>query len=91
MDEYTCIGCTHCSHTAPSTFFMENEHGRARVYQQGRDTEEAVSNESPLGCARLMYTRYTANERESLVWTAIKYDQESPFEEEAKRLIFTVT
>ncbi|CAN0203482.1 unnamed protein product [Ascophyllum nodosum] len=42
VDEYTCIGCTHCSHVAPSTFFMENEYGRARVYQQGRDTEETV-------------------------------------------------
>ncbi|CAM9590192.1 unnamed protein product, partial [Laminaria digitata] len=42
VDEYTCIGCTHCSHTAPSTFFMEDEHGRARVYQQGRDADEAV-------------------------------------------------
>ncbi|CAM9653182.1 unnamed protein product, partial [Ectocarpus sp. 8 AP-2014] len=43
VDEYTCIGCTHCNHEAPSTFFMEEEFGRARVYQQGRDTAEAVS------------------------------------------------
>lgn len=43
VDEYTCIGCTHCNHEAPSTFFMEEEFGRARVYQQGRDTEDAVS------------------------------------------------
>eukprot|EP00903_Cladosiphon_okamuranus_P012503 g11707.t1 len=42
VDEYTCIGCTHCNHEAPSTFFMEDEHGRARVYQQGRDTDDAV-------------------------------------------------
>ncbi|CAB1119806.1 unnamed protein product [Ectocarpus sp. CCAP 1310/34] len=42
VDEYTCIGCTHCNHEAPSTFFMEEEFGRARVYQQGRDTAEAV-------------------------------------------------
>ena len=43
VDEYTCIGCTHCNHEAPSTFFMEEDYGRARVYQQGRDTDEAVS------------------------------------------------
>eukprot|EP00752_Nemacystus_decipiens_P004980 g4528.t1 len=42
VDEYTCIGCTHCNHEAPSTFFMEEDYGRARVYQQGRDTDEAV-------------------------------------------------
>ncbi|CAN0106716.1 unnamed protein product [Scytosiphon promiscuus] len=44
VDEYTCIGCTHCNHEAPSTFFMEDEYGRARVYQQGRDSQDAVSS-----------------------------------------------
>ncbi|CAM9787560.1 unnamed protein product, partial [Hapterophycus canaliculatus] len=42
VDEYTCIGCTHCNYEAPSTFFMEDDYGRARVYQQGRDSEDAV-------------------------------------------------
>ncbi|CAN0415642.1 unnamed protein product, partial [Discosporangium mesarthrocarpum] len=42
VDEYTCIGCTHCSHAAPNTFFMEEDHGRARVFQQGTDGEDTV-------------------------------------------------
>jgi len=34
VDEVTCIGCTNCAMIAQSTFFMEGEHGRARVFQQ---------------------------------------------------------
>mmetsp|Transcript_29264 Transcript_29264/g.53000 ORF Transcript_29264/g.53000 Transcript_29264/m.53000 type:complete len:325 (+) Transcript_29264:164-1138(+) len=34
VDEVSCIGCTNCAMIAQSTFFMEGEHGRARVFQQ---------------------------------------------------------
>lgn len=34
VDEVTCIGCTNCAMIAQSTFFMESEHGRARVFNQ---------------------------------------------------------
>ena len=33
VDEQICIGCRECAGAAPGTFFMEPEHGRARVYQ----------------------------------------------------------
>lgn len=43
VDEYTCIGCTHCASQAPQTFFMEDGFGRARVFQQGADTDDNVA------------------------------------------------
>ncbi|GKY97232.1 hypothetical protein MPSEU_000681600 [Mayamaea pseudoterrestris] len=42
VDEYTCIGCTNCAMIAQSTFFMDQEHGRARVFQQWGDDEETI-------------------------------------------------
>ena len=30
VDEESCIGCTHCSHVARNTFFMEEDHGREK-------------------------------------------------------------
>lgn len=42
VDEHTCIGCTHCAMVAQSTFFMEPEHGRARVFQQWGDDDETI-------------------------------------------------
>jgi len=53
VDEVTCIGCTNCAMIAQSTFFMDSEHGRARVFQQwGDDTETiAVAIETcPVDC-----------------------------------------
>lgn len=32
VNEQVCIGCTLCAGAAPNTFFMEPEHGRARVF-----------------------------------------------------------
>ena len=44
VDEVTCIGCTNCAMIAQSTFFMEGEHGRARVFQQwGGETKRGSS------------------------------------------------
>ena len=42
VDEHSCIGCTYCATTARNTFFMEDDHGRARVYNQQGDSEELV-------------------------------------------------
>jgi len=42
VDEVTCIGCTNCAMIAQSTFFMEPEHGRARVFEQWGDDDETI-------------------------------------------------
>ena len=42
VDEHTCVGCTNCAMIAQSTFFMEAEHGRARVFQQWGDDDETI-------------------------------------------------
>ena len=53
VDEHTCIGCTYCSRIASNTFFMEDDHGRARVFDQGGDSlellEEAIDS-CPVNC-----------------------------------------
>lgn len=43
VDEHACIGCTNCANWAESTFFMEEEHGRARVFSQWGDDDEAIA------------------------------------------------
>lgn len=42
VDEHSCIGCTNCAMIAQSTFFMDDEHGRARVFQQWGDDDETI-------------------------------------------------
>jgi len=42
VDEETCIGCTHCASYSPSTFYMEPDHGRARVFEQWGDEDDVV-------------------------------------------------
>ncbi|GAX27249.1 ferredoxin [Fistulifera solaris] len=42
VDEHTCIGCTNCAMIAQSTFYMNPEHGRARVFQQWGDDDETI-------------------------------------------------
>ncbi len=42
VDETVCIGCGHCAHTARSTFFLEEDYGRARVIAQDGDQEDLV-------------------------------------------------
>ncbi|MGK7888164.1 MAG: ferredoxin [Leptolyngbyaceae cyanobacterium] len=42
VDEVSCIGCTHCSHVARNTFYMEPSHGRARVFEQDGDSEMVI-------------------------------------------------
>ena len=42
VDEQSCIGCTYCSTTARNTFFMEDDYGRARVFNQQGDSDDLV-------------------------------------------------
>ena len=42
VNESACIGCRQCNHSAPNTFFMEEDWGRARAFQQWADTEEDI-------------------------------------------------
>ncbi len=42
VDEAICIGCKHCAHVAPNTFYIEAEYGRSRVYNQNGDPEELI-------------------------------------------------
>jgi ferredoxin len=53
VDETTCIGCKHCAHTAPNTFYIEPEYGRSRVFNQNGDSEELVEeaiDTCPVNC-----------------------------------------
>lgn len=42
VDEITCIGCKHCAHVAPNTFYIEPDYGRSRVYNQDGHPEDIV-------------------------------------------------
>ena len=53
VDEPTCIGCKHCAHVAHNTFYIEPEHGRARVFRQDGDSENAIQeaiDTCPVNC-----------------------------------------
>ena len=64
VDEHACIGCTNCACIAQSTFFMESEHGRARVFQQWGDDDETIQiaiETCPVDC--IHYVPYEELER----------------------------
>lgn len=53
VDENICIGCKHCAHTAPNTFYIEPNYGRSRVFNQNGDSEELVEeaiDTCPVNC-----------------------------------------
>ncbi|XP_002994240.2 chaperone protein dnaJ C76, chloroplastic [Selaginella moellendorffii] len=52
VDEVSCIGCKNCVNTAPCTFAIEEEHGRARVVSQSGDASlSQIAIEScPVDC-----------------------------------------
>lgn len=59
VDEHTCIGCTNCAMIAQSTFFMEDEHGRARVFNQWGDDDDTIAcaiETCPVDC--IHYVQY---------------------------------
>ena len=43
VNESACIGCRQCNHSAPNTFMMEDDWGRARAFQQWADDEEDIN------------------------------------------------
>lgn len=52
VDEFSCIGCKHCVNICPSVFGIEEDFGRARVYNQRGDPElvqQAVES-CPVDC-----------------------------------------
>ena len=68
VDEVTCIGCKHCAHVAHNTFYIEPEHGRARVFQQDGDPQELIEeaiNTCPVNCIHWVdYTKLKTLEQE---------------------------
>ena len=53
VDENICIGCKNCTHVATSTFHIEPDHGRARVFNQNGDAEELIEeaiDTCPVNC-----------------------------------------
>lgn len=68
VDEITCIGCKHCAHVAPSTFYIEPDYGRSRVYRQDGDPEELIDeaiDTCPVNCISwLDYTELKQLEQE---------------------------
>lgn len=53
VEEHDCIGCTHCATTATSTFYLEDEFGRARVFDQEGDVQEIIEeaiDTCPVNC-----------------------------------------
>ena len=64
VDEMTCIGCRHCAHTARNTFFIEPDHGRARVSRQDGDLEDTIQEAietCPVNC--IIWVDYTELKR----------------------------
>lgn len=53
VEETECIGCQFCHQSAFNTFYMEPEHGRARVFNQLGDREDVIEeaiNTCPVNC-----------------------------------------
>ena len=60
VDEVTCVGCKHCAHVAPNTFFIEQDYGRSRVFNQDGDEEFVVQeaiDTCPVDC--IHWVNYT--------------------------------
>ncbi|NJL84694.1 MAG: ferredoxin [Chloroflexaceae bacterium] len=68
VDETTCIGCRHCAHTATNTFYIEPDHGRARVFRQDGDPQDLIQeaiDTCPVDCIHwLDYTELRHRERD---------------------------
>ncbi|NEP59209.1 MAG: ferredoxin [Symploca sp. SIO2G7] len=53
VDEIACIGCMYCVHVARNTFYIEEDHGKARVFRQHGDPEEVIEeaiDTCPVNC-----------------------------------------
>jgi ferredoxin len=61
VDETTCIGCKHCAHVSPNTFYIEPDYGRSRVFNQDGDPEHLIQESidtCPVDC--IHWVDYTA-------------------------------
>ena len=55
VDERSCVGCNLCAAIAPATFYMEEDHGMARIYRQHGDAPEVIDEAKaacPVGCIK---------------------------------------
>ncbi len=55
VDERSCVGCNLCAAIAPATFYMEEDHGMARIYRQHGDAPEVIEEAKaacPVGCIK---------------------------------------
>ena len=55
VDERSCVGCNLCAAIAPATFYMEEEHGMARIYRQHGDAPQVIDEAKaacPVGCIK---------------------------------------
>ena len=60
VDERSCVGCNLCAAIAPATFYMEEEHGMARIYRQHGDAPEVIEEAKaacPVGCIKDINSR----------------------------------
>ena len=76
VDEVTCIGCKHCAHVAPNTFYIEPDYGRSRVYNQDGDSEELIQeaiDTCPVDCIHWLNYRDLKQLEEARKYQAIKH------------------
>lgn len=68
VDEVVCIGCKHCAHVAPNTFYIEPDHGRSRVFCQDGNSEEIIQeaiDTCPVDCIHWVdYTKLKGLEKQ---------------------------
>lgn len=68
VDETICIGCKHCTHVSPNTFYIEAEYGRSRVCRQDGDTPERIQeaiDTCPVDCIHWVdYTKLSQLEEQ---------------------------
>ncbi|XP_027340849.1 chaperone protein dnaJ C76, chloroplastic-like [Abrus precatorius] len=52
VDEFSCIGCKNCANVAPDVFAIEEDFGRARVYNQcgNRELVQQAIDSCPVSC-----------------------------------------
>ena len=92
VDEPICIGCKNCVHVASNTFYIEDQNGRARVFNQNGDNEDIIQeaiDTCPVNCIDwLDYTdlKQKENDRKFQTIRNLGFPQtRSSFKPKAKR------
>ncbi|MDB9494399.1 ferredoxin [Spirulina major CS-329] len=91
VDEITCIGCKHCAHTAPNTFYIEPDYGRARAICQDGDSEALVTeaiDTCPVNCIHWVdYTelKHLEQERQYQVIPIAGFPVDAAYSQRKKR------